>query len=264
MFLAKSVQVTVRGRTILDGVDLRLVPGRVVAVVGANGAGKSTLLKVMAGERKPTGGEILLDERPLSAWPIAALAGRRAVLPQSVEIVFPFLASEVVTLGLPQHIDHKTGDQFVRRALAAVEMEDFAGRVYGTLSGGEKQRVQLARVLAQAWTGVNAFLLLDEPTASLDLAHQLLILRLARAHADAGGGVMVVLHDLNLAAMVADEIVALKDGSRIAAGPPASIITNDLIAALYGVRAEVRGVPDGPFILPQTVRTPSAGGVWSS
>jgi iron complex transport system ATP-binding protein len=152
----------------------------------------------------------------------------------------------------------------VRRALAAVEMEDFAGRVYGTLSGGEKQRVQLARVLAQAWTGVNAFLLLDEPTASLDLAHQLLILRLARAHADAGGGVMVVLHDLNLAAMVADEIVALKDGSRIAAGPPASIITNDLIAALYGVRAEVRGVPDGPFILPQTVRTPSAGGVWSS
>jgi len=259
MYQAKSVQVTVRGKTILDKVDLRLAPGRVVAVVGANGAGKSTLLRVVAGERKPTGGEILLDEQPLSDWPIAALARRRAVLPQSVEIVFPFLASEVVTLGFPRHIDHKTGDQLVRRALTAVEMEDFANRVYGTLSGGEKQRVQLARVLAQAWTGEKTYLLLDEPTASLDLAHQLLILRLARAHAESGGGVMVVLHDLNLAAMVADEIVALKDGCRIAAGPPASIITNDLIAALYGVRAEVRGVPEGPFILPQTVRMPADG-----
>jgi len=264
MYQAKSVQVTVRGKAILADVDLRLALGRVVAVVGANGAGKSTLLKVMAGERKPTGGEILLDERPLPSWPVAALARRRAVLPQLVEIVFPFLAAEVVSLSLPPHVDRKSGEALVRRALAAVEMEDFADRIYGTLSGGEKQRVQLARVLAQAWTGEDTYLLLDEPTASLDLAHQLLILRLARTHAESGGGVMLVLHDLNLASMVADEILALKNGSRIAAGPPSAIITNDLIAALYGVRGEVRGVPDGPFILPQTVRMPADGGVWTT
>jgi iron complex transport system ATP-binding protein len=259
MYQANAVQLVVRGKAILDRVDLRLAPGRVIAIVGANGAGKSTLLRLMAGERRPTSGEIMLDDKPLSGWPIAALARRRAVLPQSVEIVFPFHVSEVVTLGLPPHVDHRASDQLVRRALDAVEMGAFTDRVYGTLSGGEKQRVQLARVLAQAWTGEKTYLLLDEPTASLDLAHQLLILRLARSHAEDGGGVMVVLHDLNLAAMVADEIVALKDGSRIAAGPPEAIITNDLIAALYGVNAEVRGVPTGPFILPQTVRLPTSG-----
>lgn len=257
MYVAQSVRVVVGGKTILDNVDLRLSPGKVVAVVGANGAGKSTLLKMMAGEGRPSAGEILLDERALADWPIRALARRRAVLPQSVEIVFPFLVSEVVTLGFPPRLDGAAADQLVRRALGAVEMDEFAGRVYGTLSGGEKQRVQLARVLAQASTGEGTYLLLDEPTASLDLAHQLLILRLARAHADSGGGVMMVLHDLNLAAMAADEIVALKDGCRIAAGPPASIITDDLIAALYGVRARVRGVPEGPFILPQTASLPA-------
>jgi iron complex transport system ATP-binding protein len=99
-------------------------------------------------------------------------------------------------------------------------------------------------------------LLLDEPTSSLDLAHQLVILRLARAHAASGGAVLMILHDLNLASMAADEIVVLKDGSRIASGRPSAVMTDDLIAALYGVRAEVRGVPEGPFLLPQTAQRP--------
>jgi iron complex transport system ATP-binding protein len=257
LYVARAASLTVQRKPILDGVDLRLAPGRIVAVVGPNGAGKSTLLKIVAGERKPTHGEILLDDRPLLEWPTRSLARRRAVLPQSVEVAFPFLASEVVTLGLPPGMDGRQADALVRRALAAADLEDFSDRLYGTLSGGEKQRVQLARVLAQAWSGEDAYLLLDEPTTSLDLAHQLLILRLARAHADAGGGVLMVLHDLNLACMAADEIVALKDGCRVAAGPPSQIITADLIAALYGVRAEVRGVPEGPFLLPQTVRLPN-------
>jgi iron complex transport system ATP-binding protein len=256
MYLARKVQLKVRGRAILDGVDLQLEPGKVVAVVGPNGAGKSTLLRIMAGERRSTAGDVLLDDRPLIEWPIGALARRRAVLPQSIDVIFPFIVAEVVGLGLSPRLSKREAGAIVCRALAAVDLADFGGRVYGTLSGGEKQRVQVARVLAQAWCGERAYLLLDEPNASLDLSHQLLILRLAREHAEQGGGVMMVLHDLNLAAMAADEIVALKDGCSVVAGAPGQVITDHLIAALYGVRATVRGVPDGPFVLPQTARLP--------
>ncbi len=136
--------------------------------------------------------------------------------------------------------------------MAAVEIRDFGPRFFDELSGGERQRVQLARVLAQVWTADQGYLLLDEPTLSLDLSHQLLALKLARAHAAKGGGVLVVLHDLNLAAIAADEIVALKGGRVVSAGPPAAIMTDGLIEELYGVRATIRGVPEGPFLLPQT------------
>ena len=256
MYVARAISVSVRGKTLLEGVDLRLDPSRIVAVVGPNGAGKSTLLKVMAGERRPTSGTIELDGRPLGEWPAGYLAGRRAVLPQSIEVVFPFLVSEIVSLGMRPDLTARERVRIIERALDAVELADLSTRIYGTLSGGEKQRVQLARILAQVWSRECTYLLLDEPTSSLDLAHQLVILRLARAHAESGGGVLMVMHDLNLASMVADEIVALKDGSRIAAGPPSAVITDDLIAAIYGVRAVVRGVPDGPFLLPQTAQLP--------
>jgi iron complex transport system ATP-binding protein len=257
MLVARGVTVNVSGKTLLRNVDLNLAPGRVVGVVGPNGAGKSTLLKAMTGERAMSSGDIELDGRSLSQWPARELAQRRAVLAQSIEVVFPFLASEIVALGMRSTLTAAEQGAFVQRALAAVDMSAMAGRIYGTLSGGEKQRVQLARVLAQVWTCGCTYLMLDEPTSSLDLSHQLLILRLAREHADNGGGVLMILHDLNLASMAADEIVALRDGHRIAAGAPGDVMTNDLIGALYGVEARVRGVPEGPFLLPQTARLPS-------
>jgi iron complex transport system ATP-binding protein len=256
MFAARAISVSVRGKSLLHGVDLRIDPGKIVAVVGPNGAGKSTLLKVMTGEWVPDAGRVELDGRPLNEWPAAYLATRRAVLPQSIDVVFPFLVSEVVSLGMPPSLTVRERDRFVERALDAVELGDLGSRIYGTLSGGEKQRAQLARVLAQVWSRECTYLLLDEPTSSLDLAHQLVILRLARAHAAGGGGVLMILHDLNLASMAADEMVALRGGSRIASGHPSAVITDDLIAALYGVRAEVRGVPEGPFLLPQTAQLP--------
>jgi iron complex transport system ATP-binding protein len=257
MLVARGVTVTVAGKSLLHGVDLSLAPGRVVGVVGPNGAGKSTLLKAMTGERAMAAGEVELDGRPLKQWAIGDLARRRAVLAQSTEVVFPFLVSEIVSLAMRPNLTAAEQHQFAQRALAAVDMSSMADRIYGTLSGGEKQRVQLARVLAQVWTRGCTYLMLDEPTNSLDLSHQLLILRVAREHAENGGGVLMILHDLNLASMAADEIVALKDGHRIAAGAPKDIMTDHLIAALYGVEARVRGVPDGPFLLPQTAKLPN-------
>ncbi len=257
MLVARGVSVNVKGKTLLRDVDLSLAPGQVVGVVGPNGAGKSTLLKAMTGERPMSGGDVELDGRSLKQWPAAQLAKRRAVLAQSTEVVFPFLVSEIVALAMRPNLTAPEQQQQAQRALAAVDMSSMSKRIYGTLSGGEKQRVQLARVLAQVWTCGCTYLMLDEPTASLDLSHQLLILRLARQHADAGGGVPMILHDLNLATMAADEIVALKEGHRVAAGAPQDVMTDDLIGALYGVEAKVRGVPEGPFLLPQTARLPA-------
>lgn len=251
MYRADAVRVLARGRAILDGASIELEAGRITALVGPNGAGKSTLLKVLAGELPPHAGAVTLDGVPLIRHSPSTLARRRAVLPQSVHVAFPFTVGEIVSLGLPPH---KTGAEtaaLVARALQAVDLPDFGPRILNQLSGGEQQRAQFARVLAQTYAGEGCYLLLDEPTASLDLSHQLLALKLARAHAETGGGVLMVLHDLNLAAMTADRIVALKDGKVAAEGEPEEVVTDALIGTLYGVQVRVRGVPEGPFILPQ-------------
>lgn len=254
MYTAENIRVKAGAKTILDGASLELMPGKVVAIVGPNGAGKSTLMKVIAGERRFENGTVTLDGTPISRWDAAKLAKRRAVLPQSVVVAFAFLSAEIVALGLPQYYPRAEGAALVERALAQVDMLPAREQPYDTLSGGERQRVQLARVLVQLWSnGGQGYLLLDEPTSSLDLPHQLATLRIARDHAKAGGGVLAVLHDLNLAVMAADEIVAMREGRVIARGAPAEIVTDTLIHALYGVQARVGVVPQGPFLLPQSI-----------
>jgi iron complex transport system ATP-binding protein len=216
MYEAAGISFTIAGRRLLDAVGLRLSPGRIVGLIGPNGAGKSTLLKIMAGELCASAGSVRLFGRDLRDYAPAELARLRSVLAQSVTIAFPFDVDEVVRLGLPGHLPRARADQLVGKALDAVGLVAEAGRQCPSLSGGEQQRVHLARVLAQLWAasddGRARYLLLDEPTASLDLSHQLLVMRVARAHAEAGGGVLAVMHDLNLAAMAADELVALHRG----------------------------------------------------
>ncbi len=254
MYQAENIRVRVGTKLILDAASLTLAPGKVVAIVGPNGAGKSTLMKVLAGERRHAEGTVMLDGVPLPQWDASALARRRAVLPQSVVVAFPFFAREIVALGLPQYFPRTESVRLVERALRRVDMLAAHEQPYDTLSGGERQRVQMARVLVQLWAnGGQGYLLLDEPTASLDLPHQIATLRIAREHANAGGGVLAVLHDINLALMVADELVAMRAGRVIARGAPAEIVTGDLIHALYGVRAEIGAVPAGPFLLPQSI-----------
>jgi iron complex transport system ATP-binding protein len=255
MYEARDIHFIRRGRAILGGIDITVAPGKIAAIVGPNGAGKSTLLKLLAGEIAPTKGEVFLDGKLLADWQPQALAARRAVLPQSAAVSFPFTVAEIVALGALGKRTRREKETLVARALKAVELPSFAPRFYDELSGGERQRVQLARVFTQLWSGErNGFLLLDEPTSNLDLSHQLLTLELARAHAATGAGVICILHDLNLAAMVADEIVALKEGRVVAAGAPQAIVTGALVAELYGVQATIGEVPSGPFILPQSVR----------
>ncbi len=211
-------------------------------------------MKILAGEGRRASGEVTLDGVNIRQWDAKALAAKRAVLPQAAVVAFPFLAREIVELGLPQRFTRSEGAQLIARALREVDMAAFAEQPYDTLSGGERQRIQLARVLVQLWAhGGKGYLLLDEPTASLDLPHQLAALKIARTHAASGGGVLTVLHDINLAVMAADEIVAMKAGRVIASGRPADIVTDGLIRDLYNVEARIRGVPEGPFLLPQSI-----------
>ena len=256
MYRADAVSLTLQGRAIVRAVSLTLHPGTVTVLVGPNGAGKSTLLKLLAGETAPTQGRVQLDGTDLARISPVALARRRAVLPQSAEVAFAFQVAEVVSIGL---LGTRAGTQArIDRLLERVDLPGFAGRGYDTLSGGERQRVQLARALAQVEVmdpDKPRYLFLDEPTASLDLAHQLLVLREARAHAAAGGAVLAVLHDLNLAAMVADHMLVLVDGAVLAQGAPAEVMTDALLGEAFRVAARVNAVPPGPFVLPQTVDT---------
>lgn len=250
-----ATDLTVRrgDRALLDRVSLALAPGRVTAVIGPNGAGKSTLLRILSGELAPDSGCVAFLDRPLSAWPVADIARHRAVLPQESDLSFPFRVEEVVRLGRIPHPgggDSSADHALAREALAGVDLTAFADRLYPTLSGGEKQRVHLARALAQlrpdpaASPPAARLLLLDEPTASLDLAHQHAVLGLARDLArHQGHAVLAVLHDLNLVLAYADDIVVLHAGRLVAQGLVATTLTPELIHDVFGVSARVLTLP---------------------
>ncbi len=229
-------------RKILDAVSVKLQPGKVTALVGANGAGKSTLLKSLAGELEPQQGTVVLEGKPLAPGP--ALARRRAVLPQNTQLAFAFTVREVVMMGRYPHLQNgETSEdwEICDAALAKMEAGHLSARTYPTLSSGEKQRVQLARVLAQIWEAPpegHRYLLLDEPTAGLDLAHQHGILRTASEWAQKDTAVLAVLHDLNLAMAYVDEVWVLENGRVAAAGPTMTTLTPGLIEQVFHVRAE--------------------------
>ncbi|WP_395245344.1 heme ABC transporter ATP-binding protein [Agromyces sp. MMS24-K17] len=248
---AEAVTVSVDGADLLAAVDFAASPGRVHALIGPNGAGKSTLLGVLAGDRTASSGAVTLDGRPLAGIGLAALARHRAVLTQEHAVTFPFPAREVVEMG--RHPWSRTpaaddDEAAIDEAMAQTDVSHLAARTVPSLSGGERARVALARVLAQR----TPVLLLDEPTAALDLRHQEDVLRLARERASAGGTVVVVLHDLNLAAAYADDLTLLRGGRVHATGSPAEVLTADAIGEVYGQAVDVLPHPRTgvPLVLP--------------
>lgn len=259
----ERIDVTLGGRRVLVGADLHLSPGETVVLIGPNGAGKSSCLKAMTGELRPAAGRVTLDGTDIAAMSAAELAARRAVLAQSAATSFPFSALEIVRIGAEAGGARAARrDAVARDALARVGLARYAGRLMQALSGGEAQRVHLARALAQLAAASERgnrplYLFLDEPTASLDLEHQLLALDIARDFAARGHGVLAVLHDLNLAAMAADRLLALKQGRILAAGAPQDVLTDALLDDLYRVPARVSATPEcrTPFVLPQTARS---------
>ena len=226
------------GRTLVDQIDVDVDPGAVHALVGPNGAGKSTVLAVLAGETAPSRGQVMWSGRPLQDWCPNALARSRGVLPQETVITFPLTAWEVAELGRLPHRTPEQDTQIVQEALARAGVLHLAGRDYRSLSGGERQRVQMARVLAQIHETEGehpGFLLLDEPTSALDARHQLRLMQLLRADAARGRAVLVVLHDLNLAAAFSDRITILDNGTVACSGAPETVLTPPTIRRVWGV-----------------------------
>ncbi|MFG3296111.1 heme ABC transporter ATP-binding protein [Streptomyces sp. NPDC048179] len=234
---ASELRVDLGGRPVLDGVDIAARAGEVLALVGPNGAGKSTLLGALAGDVVGGGGEVRLFGRGVAEWTVAELALRRAVLPQAAVLSFPFTVEDVVRMGRAPHVTATPDEdeRAVGEAMEATEVAGFAVRPFSALSGGERARVALARVLAQC----APLLLLDEPTAALDLKHQELVLRLCRDRAHAGDAVVVVLHDLALAAAYAHRVAILCAGRVAAVGPPAEVFEERLLSEVYDQPVEV-------------------------
>lgn len=237
--VAHGVHLIANGRCIVRNVDLVAQAGRVLALVGPNGAGKSSLLSMLAGLKWPSSGEVRLDGQPLATWTPQALARRRGMLSQNVQLNFAFRVEDVVMLGRsPFGETTRTVDRrLVEAALDAVQATHLRKRNYLELSGGERQRVQLARVLAQIGTPTDAaaWLLLDEPEASLDVAHQHGALAYARSLAERGYGVIAVLHDLNLAARYADDVAVLAQGNLLAHGSPEEALDPASLSRIYGL-----------------------------
>ncbi|NYF97290.1 heme ABC transporter ATP-binding protein [Janibacter cremeus] len=236
------------GREVLSGVSLRVEPGRLLALVGPNGAGKSTLLALMCGDLPLSSGEVLIGGRPLRQWSASELARERAVLLQSNEVSFGFTGRQVVEMGRNPWSGRPEADedeQAVDEAMTAADVHHLAHRPFSTLSGGERARVSLARVLAQR----TATVLLDEPTAALDLRHQEEIMTLARRLTHEGKAVIVVLHDLSLAAAYADQIAVIANGTLGTVGSPTEVLTPQLVRCVYGVDAHLLTSPDGHLVV---------------
>ena len=246
MLRTQNLQIRRGRKVVLTDITLELKPGEVLGVLGPNGAGKSTLLGALCGELRAHQGSVWLDERELSDWTGTSRAQRLAVLPQVSTLDFAFRVEEVVGMGrLPHQSGRVRDDEIVAAALHAADAGHLSGRSYLALSGGERQRVHLARVLAQLWPGeAGQTLLLDEPTSMLDPLHQHTTLQAVREFANRGAAVLVILHDLNLAARYCDRLLLLEGGRPVALDTPDQVLRPEPLKAVFGLEVLVQQHPE--------------------
>jgi iron complex transport system ATP-binding protein len=250
---------------LLDGIGLSVGAGEMIAIIGPNGAGKSTLLRLLSGDLRPSEGEVRLKQRDIRSYAPRELAARRTMLSQHINVTFPFTVEEIVLMGAGDR-SLRDPSPLVDAALDEVGLTQFRERQLPTLSGGEQQRAHFARVLVQLACGEqqhgSGLLLLDEPTSSLDMRHQIDLVETARRRAENGTAVIAVLHDLNLAMRFADRIVLLHRGKLAVDCGRTDAITAETIRRIFEVDVTIGYTESGvPFLLPQTMRpagTPTA------
>jgi len=248
----ENLTVSIDDQTLLERVSVGVHGGELLGIVGPNGAGKTTLLRALSGDLELSEGTVYIDDRPLSDFDSRELARRRAVMPQSSYLPFLFTAREVVRMGRApwegERGEREHGAKLTDYAMGLTDTQEYAIRAYPTLSGGEQSRVTLARVLAQE----TPILLIDEPTAHLDLRHQHLVLQLARELASEGAAVVAVLHDLNLATMYVDTALVLHRGKLVASGSVETALHPDLLGPVFGLEFVHQPHPDldRPMLVP--------------
>ncbi|KJG10140.1 heme ABC transporter ATP-binding protein [Photobacterium kishitanii] len=242
---ARNLQLTLADKVLLDNFSIDIKAGEVTALLGPNGAGKSTLLKILCGEMTPESGDVAFFDRDINEWQRAELARHLGILPQHSSLSFAFTCKEVVELGtMPLCLSRQEIDHITTQTMHNTDVIHLAQRLYPTLSGGEKQRIHFARVLTQlSQANEKCILMLDEPTSALDLAHQHKTLQAAQAMAAQGAAVIVVLHDLNLAAQYAQRMVIIQHGKIQADGSPWQALDPAVINAVYGWQVSVHSHP---------------------
>lgn len=255
---ARALRMQIGRARLLDDVSLAISAGELVAIIGPNGAGKSTLLRLLSGDLRRSAGEVRLKRRDITSFTARELAAHRAMLSQHTHVTFPFTVEEIVRMGAGERGSRHAAD-IVDAALDEVGLAHFRARQLPGLSGGEQQRAHFARVLVQLACGEAdhgpGVLLLDEPTSSLDLRHQIDLVEAARRRAAAGTAVIAILHDLNLAIRFADRLVVLNGGKLVADGPRAEVMTSETIRGNFEIDAVVHQADDGvPYVLPQSMR----------
>jgi len=238
----KQISFSIGSKYIVKELEFSFKAGNLVSIIGPNGAGKTTLLKLMSGELRPSGGEIFLNDLAFSELSLKQRANKRAVMTQSSSVVFDFLVDEILEMGWVQG----SSDDFVKACSDVVNscgLDELMGRKFNTLSGGEQQRVQFARAMLQVGglskTAEDRFLLLDEPTSSMDVAYELNLLNLAKEVRKTGVGVIVVLHDLNLAARFSDQIILMNSGLIVASGQPEEVLSDRILSDVYSTELRV-------------------------
>lgn len=241
----EELHLTLGNKSILSNLSGQFNYANLTVLLGPNGTGKSSLLKVITQELANSG-KLFLDQRPIQQWSSQSIAKRIGILPQSSSLAFNFSAQEVVELGgIALNCANTEIQQFARQNMQRTDTLHLATRLYPSLSGGEKQRVHFARVLTQLeQSGDKKILLLDEPTAALDLAHQHQTLALAKQLAEQGAAVVIVMHDLNLAAQYADRVMILNEGNIVADGTPWQVLTAHNIEQVYQCKTQVIAHPD--------------------
>lgn len=262
MFAANHISYRIGKKEIVSDCSFALTPGVFTVMVGANGAGKTTLLKIAASEVSNYAGNVLVHNKEANKINSKALSKMRAVLPQHTTVNFPFSVEQVIEIGRYPHLTTKLeNNRIIDEVMMLTNLTAFKGRTYQTLSGGEQQRVQLARVLAQTWDDTLApkYLLLDEPTASLDVAQQHIIMKLAKQSLSRNMGVLAIIHDLNLAVQYADELIFLKKGKIIAQGKTDSILTKEIIEETFSHPVQLLNTGYGR---PMVCALPASQEVW--
>ncbi len=237
----------------LQDISLSLEAGEVVSVIGPNGAGKTSLLRAICNELPLRTGTVSLLNKDIADWSPMSRAKLMAVLPQRSSLEFPFTVAEVVTMGrIPHDTSHQRNQEIVSSVLSLVDCRQFSERSYVSLSGGEKQRVQLARVAAQIWDEQeeNRCLILDEPSSSLDLAHQEMVLEMIKEFSGRGVSVLTVLHDLNLASKCSHRLLAIKEGAIVSIGTPEEVLTQSFLSEVFEIEANVtKNEKDGSVLV---------------
>nr|WP_294874334.1 heme ABC transporter ATP-binding protein [uncultured Pedobacter sp.] len=259
MLIADSLTFEAGRRALVKDVSFSIRPGELLLILGANGAGKSTLLKMLSGEKTPSKGVVKLHNKEIQQYSPSLLALKRGVMNQQNVINMAFTVTEIVMMGRYPHYKSNPSindTEIIQQAMELTGVKDFSERSYLTLSGGEQQRVQLARVLTQIWDVPNALLLMDEPVASLDLQYQQQTLAIAKMLAKRGFMVISILHDINLAAQYGDRILLLKNGRKWYDGAPAEVLSSKNIYEVFEIESDVYTNPRTlkHFFIPKDVK----------